>query len=257
MRVTKLFLFLVLSTYLFANDTSSSSLTPNYTFLNLNINYFDWMDKAERDSGKGDFSYVGVEGGAGWDSVEAYGFLNIENPLNPYDEEAPDDLRFSAFGDVDVKIHNNFKLHFQNYALNSDTFYVNDFVVGVGYKFTTDFGLWFRPFVGLHHTYSTYYTGLNGYMGGWLFNYDFKLFGKKCTIFQWHEMEFARQKEFYLDDDGNPTGDGKSWGIIGALSGWLYFTPSVAAGVQYRYAHNKLGYANYQSGVIYTLKYYF
>jgi hypothetical protein len=243
--------------FVFAKSDSNTSLSPNFWYGNVNLNYFDWTKKAEDEGAKGDYSYFGFEGGAGWDRVEAYGFLNIENPLHRYDDATPQDLRFTAFCDVDTEIANNFKLHFQDYAFNSNSYYVNDFVLGFGYKFTTDFGLWFRPFLALHHTYDTYYKGLNGYMTGWLFNYDFKISKYKFTIFQWNEIEFDRKKSFYLSDTGVPVGDGASWGVNGALSFWFHVNKPFTVGVQYRYAKNKLGSQVYKAGTIYTVKYNF
>ena len=244
----RFFIFLLLSVSLQA--------APNYWFGDVNLNYFDWDEHAENETAKGDFSYVGIEGGAGWNSVDAYGFLNIENPTHSYNDEAPRDLRFSAFCDVDVEIKNNFKFHFQDFALNSGSYYVNDFVLGIAYKLDTDFGLWFRPFLAIHHTYDTYYKGLNGYMTGWLFNYDFRMFDYNFSIFQWNEIEFGRDKEFYLDN-GKSVGDGASWGLNGAISFWMHLSKIFTVGVQYRYAKNKLGYKGRQAGTIYTLKYNF
>lgn len=240
-----------------ATETETYSFTPNYSFKNLNINYFDWNHASETESAQGDFSYVGIEGGFGYDNMDFYGFLDIENPTYTYDDDFPHDLRFSALADVDFEIANNWKLHIQDFALNSQSYYVNDFIVGVGYKLNTDFGFWIRPFVGVHHTYDTYYSGVNGYMGGWLLSYDFTLFEYNFNIFQWNEIEFARDKKFYLDADNQPVGDGASWGVNGALSLWLSLTDSFTVGTQYRYADNKLGTQNYLSAIIYTLKYNF
>jgi hypothetical protein len=254
----KLCLFVMLVTQLSANDLNSTTdFTPNYSFVNLNINYLDWNKVSEREAEKGDYVYFGLEGGAGWDDLNFYGFANVENPTHDYNDNKPNNLRFSGLGDIDIEIAHNFKLHFQDFALNGDDFYVNDFVFGVGYKVDTDFGLWFRPFVGFHHTYSSYYNGMNGYMAGWLFNYDFTMFSYKFNIFQWHEMEFCRKKSFYLDDDNQPTGDGASWGVNGAISAWIYLGESLALGTQYRYARNKLGSNTLQSAFIYSMKYYF
>lgn len=67
-------------------------------------------------------------------------------------------------------------------------------------------------------------------------------------ITNWHEMEFARNKRY---------NGGKSNGINGALAFWWNATNHVSAGVQYRYADNKLGDTFYQDAIIYTLKYTF
>jgi len=257
-KITQIYMSIVLiSSLLYAEDSETSSLKPNYTFSNININYFDWSQQSQKDSAKGDFSYLGYEGGAGWNSATIYGFLNIENPTYSYREESPKDLRFTSLVDLDINLKKGLKIHMHNFSLHSESYYVNDFVLGMAYKIDTNFGLWFRPYIGIHHTYDTYYSGINGYMGGWVFNYDFNMFDYKFSLSQWNEIEFDRDENFYLNDEGESIGDGKSWGINGALSLWMHFTKSFTVGTQYRYAKNKLGYTNYQSGMIYTLKYNF
>ena len=253
----KILLMISLLISLNAMDDVNTTFKPNYSFSNINLNYFDWTHYAENSSDKSDFSYLGFEGGVGWNSVDLYGFLNIENPTHTYNENSSDELRFSSLVDLDIEIKNSFKLHIQNFSLNSGSYYVNDFVLGIGYKYRTDYGLWVRPFVGVHHTYDTYYSGFNGYMGGWLLNYDFKLFEQKFSMFQWNEIEFGRDKNFYLNENHQAIGDGASWGLNGAISLWMHFTQNYTTGLQYRYAKNKLGSQNYQSGVIYTIKYNF
>ena len=245
------YLFMISTIGLFANE-----LTPNYSFSNINLNYLNWNQHSEKDSSKGDYSYIGLESGMGWNNVDFYGFINIENPTKSYKNKAPNDLRVSSFFDLDTEIKSGFKFHIQNFITKSDTFYANDFVVGFAYKLDTDFGLWFRPFLGLHQTNDTYYDGLNGYMGGWLFNYNFELLKYKFNIFQWNEIEFERKKSFYLDNN-SPIGDGASWGLNGAISIWIKLNESITNGIQYRYAKNKLGHNNYQSGIVYSIKYSF
>jgi len=116
-----IFLLLSIAFVLHAKEDNNSSIfSPNYSFSNINLNYFDWDNKSEKESGKGDFTYIGFEGGAGWEKVDLYTFLNIENPFDSYNEESPNGLRFSYLVDLDVEIKNNFKLHIQNFALNSD-----------------------------------------------------------------------------------------------------------------------------------------
>jgi len=249
----KSLLYFFLTTLLMAE----SSYSPNFSYGNINVNYLDWSKKSENESYKGDFSYLGFEGGAGWSGAELYGFLNIENPTHSYSDDSPDELRFSSFIDLDIEIKNNFKFHIQNYALNSDPYYVNDFVLGLGYKFQSDFGVWFRPFIGIHYSYDPYYSDLNGYMGGWLFSYDFTILEYKFNLFHWNEIEFGRDKAFYLDDAGTPIGDGESWGLNGAVSLWVELSKHYTIGLQYRYADNKLGSPTYQSAAIYTFKYNF
>jgi hypothetical protein len=250
-----LLIFLTFSLPLLAEK--SSSFTPNYHYENININYLDWSQETQSLESKDDFAYFGIEGGASWDEGDFYGFFNLENPLNSYSEEAPSDLRYSAFADIDINIKNGFKLHLQNYHLHSQSFYVNDFVVGASYKYKSDFGLWVKPFLGLHFTNSTYFDGFNGMMTGWLFSYSFTLFEQNFNLFQWNEIEFARDTKFYKNEDGSLTGDSAKWGLNGALSAWWLINNTFSTGIQYRYADNKLGSADYQSAFVYTARYHF
>jgi len=93
-------------------------------------------------------------------------------------------------------------------------------------------------------------------MTGWVFNYDFKIFNKKFSLFQWNEIEFKRDKTFYKDGEV-PIGDSKSYGLNGDISLWWHINNDITGGLQYRYAKYKLGNAEYQSAFIYTLKYNF
>ena len=252
----KIYLLLLLTfSSIFAQE--KSALTPNYHFENVNINYLDWKETTQQQETKDDFVYIGLEGGASWDEGDFYGFFNLENPFQSYTDEDPKSLRFSTLADIDINIKNNFKIHIQNYHLHSEDFYVNDFVIGASYKYISDFGLWFHPFLGVHFTNDTYYDGYNGFMTGWLFSYNFKLFDQKFNLFQWNEVEFAREKDFYKSDDGSLIGDSASWGLNGAVSFWWLINDTFSTGLQYRYADNKLGSPDYQSAFIYTARYHF
>jgi len=233
--------------------------TPQYTFINVSANYLDWSSATERKSGKADFFYTEIEGGAGWDWGEFYGFFDVENPTKGWHRDPPDDIRLVAKPILDIKLGDSgFYYHLQDYYLKSDTFYVNNLVFpGVAYKLKTDFGLWVRPFIGGHYQNSTFYSGWNGYKAGWVFAWDFDIAGQKFALSNWHEFEFDRDKEHYQLDDGTPTGDGKSWGLDGALALWWHLNKTITTGVQWRYSKYKLGYAGYQQGFIYTLKYNF
>jgi len=232
----------------------SLSAESLYSFANIGINYLDWDSPTQSKTSQKDFGYVSIEGAVGWDWGEFYGNANLENPTKSYTDDS-NSLRYTVFGDFDINIKNGFKIHFQNFHLHSDTFYVNDFVVGGAYKYQSD-GFWIKPFIGLHYTNDTYFDGFNGYMGGWVFNYNFKIFNEKLSLFQWNEIEFGRDKKFY-EDDGVPIGDSKSYGLNGALSFWWDMNDSFTSGIQYRYAKHKLGNYDYQSAIIYTLKYNF
>lgn len=234
----------------------SSLHAANYSFVDTSVNYLNWSNSTEENSLQKDFVYLELEGGAGWDWGEFYGFFDIENPLSSYDDKPANDLRFVAKPIVDIYLKHHFSLHLQNFIFHSKSFYVSNSVAGLSYKYSSG-NFWIIPFLGAHYLKSTYYSGFQGYMAGWNFSYDFKLFNQKLNLFNWNEIEFARAKESYESADGVAIGDAKSYGINGALSLWYKIIPSLSLGVQQRYAKYKLGSPTLQSGQIYSLKYYY
>ena len=150
----------------------------------------------------------------------------------------------------------NWFFHLQDYYLYSKTFFVNNLVPGIAYKYTTDSGFWIRPFIGLHYQQSTFYDGFNGWMAGWVFVYDFWIGEEKFSVSNRHEFEWGRDEEHYLFK-GEPVGDGRSHGVQGALALWWHPLKEITAGVQYRYSNYKLGLDAYATALIYTLKYNF
>jgi hypothetical protein len=237
-----------------------SFLTPNFTYWDTSVNYLDWSSGTEhRAKGKtnfSDFVYVELEGGAGWDWGEFYFFADIENPTKSWDNVPTDDRRVVIKPILDIKLgESDFYFHLQDYFLKSKTFFVNNLVPGIAYKYVNgDF--WIRPFIGPHYQESTFYDGFNGYMAGWTFIYSFKIGEEKFMLSNWHEFEFDRNEEHYLFD-GNPVGDGRSHGVNGALALWWTPIDALTAGVQYRYSNYKLGLDAYATAVIYSLKYNF
>ena len=225
-----------------------------YWFANTQVNYLDWTDKTESDTTQKDFFYLSIEGGAGWKWGEIYSIANIENPNRNYHETSTNNLRYTAFGDFDIKLHDGFRIHFQDFFLHGYTYHVNDFVVGLSYKYRNKQGFWIKPFLGIHRTNDSFYDGWNGYMTGWVFDLPFTIMEQNFSLAQWNEIEFERDKKFYLDNDGAPIGDGSKWGLNGALSLWWYPHRSITFGIQYRYAKHKLGFLSYQSALITTLK---
>ena len=235
----------------------SSMFKPLYKWGNMSFNYLDWTSGTTDRSGKEDFIYLELEGGAGWEWGEFYMFVDWENPGKSWSEPSPDDVRIVAKPILDVKLGDKgWYFHLQNYYLGSDSFYVNNLVPGIAYKFTTENGFWIRPFIGGHYQNSTFYNGWNGWMAGWVFAYDFVIKEQKFTISQWNEFEFDRDEEHYLFN-GEPTGDGKSSGTNGAIAIWWHPHKKFTAGLQWRYANHKLGSISYQTGGIVTLKYNF
>ena len=243
---------------LIAGEAITSALGANYSFSNVSINYLDWTSGTEERSGKADFAYLELEGGAGWDWGEFYFFTDIENPGRGWDNAPPDNSRFVIKPIADVKLGNsNWYFHVQDYLLNEDDFYVNNLVTGIAYKFSGENGSFLRPFFGPHFQNSTFYDGFNGYMAGWVGAYNFSVKGQNLTLSQWHEFEFDRAEEHYKTDDDIRIGDGESHGMNGAVALWWNINKQITTGIQYRYADNKLGSQSYQTGPIYTVKYNF
>lgn len=223
---------------------ASDFLKTTYSFSNLSVNYLDWSKKTENETSRKDFPYIEYEGGSGYKWGETYIFIDVRNPTHTYSENSTHKLSFALKPTVDIKIKNNFALHIQDYDLHSQTYYTNDAVVGFSYKINTKFNFWAKPFLGFHYKTSTYYTGSNGYMLGWLFNYKYKQF----SLFNWHEMTFNRDvKDGYANHVG----------IQGALKFWYNTKQKVSFGVQYRYTFYELGSKSYQWGNIYSVKYNF
>ncbi len=234
--------------------------TPNFTYWDTSVNYLDWSTGTEqRAVGKtnfSDFVYLELEGGAGWDWGEFYFFLDVENPGKSWENTPSNDRRVVVKPILDIKLgETDFYFHLQDYFLKSKTFFVNNLVPGIAYKYSID-NFWIRPFIGPHFQESTFYDGFNGYMAGWTFVYNFKIGEQKFMLSNWHEFEFDRDEEHYLYN-GDPVGDGRSHGINGALAVWWTPIDELTAGVQYRYSNYKLGLDAYATAVIYSLKYNF
>ncbi|WP_136247807.1 outer membrane protein OmpK [Halomonas borealis] len=246
-----------------ADDASTSAFTPQWSFANASINYLDWSDGTEQrtatNAAKGDFFYLELEGGVGFDWGEFYGFYDFENPQNDTAEEDGRDNRRSAakltshlyLGDTPFSLY----LHvydFRDYGYDSEE---QDRVAGLGYRHTFANGLWVKPFIGKAWVESGGggYSGENGYMAGWVLGYDFQAFGEDFSLSNWHEQTFARDDD-YLDDNyvNGPAGE---TGTNGAVGLWWHPADVITTGLQYRYSNNKLGTAGeYQNAMIYTLK---
>lgn len=237
--------------------TSSAALADNWSFANVSLNYLDWSQGTQDRSGKKDFGYVEFEGGMGGNWGDVYGFLDIENPMNDARETDPRDNRRYA-----GKVVGRYNLTsvagapVQLYAHVYDArehngFFTQNRVLGLGTSLT--FGsLTIKPFAGAHNQLDSFGvgSGRNGYMVGYTLLYPFQLFGQSMMASQWHETELAREDKF--------TGAYKSkTGNNGAVALWWTPTKLFTAGIQYRYADQKLGSSGYQNAIIYTTKYNF
>ncbi len=242
-----------------------------YGFADVNINYLDWSSKTERNSGgfKEDFYYLELEGGAGFDWGDFYGFFDMENTFEGNDSQSDGEggrfygnstFRIASKFSVGYNIASNWQAYFQTYYAMGNGFYDSTNVLGLRYKLFTESGFWMTPFLGLNYTRTDSWTGVNGGMLGWVLGYDFNLGSQKLSITNWHETEFERDDNYlgFTDADGNfvPTNAGKV-GHNGAVAIWWHLPKQFALGLQYRYFRNKLGQGGYGDALIYTFKYNF
>ena len=253
MTKRKLFTLSLLSTF------ASAALTAQmlYSYSNVELSYLDWTKNTQAKSSQRDFAYLSLESGARWDWGEFYGIANIENPHKSYSSRAPHNQRYNALADFDLEIKSGFRFHLQDFNIESQAYKLNELVVGLAYKFENSKGDFFRPYIGFNRVDDTYFKDFNGFKGGWTLMYNFSLLEQKLFLFNWNEIDFLRKKSYYQLNDGTLIGDGASYGLNGAASLWWLINKPFTAGLQYRYAKNKLGSSSYQSGMIYTLKYNF
>lgn len=233
-----------------------------YGFANMSVNYLDWSSDTTDRSGKEDFTYLELEGGSGYSWGELYGFADIENLENGFDE-----TRTSIKGSVAWKTGiEELRLYGQLYNTNSAGFTAQNTVTGVSYNFSGD-NWYFNPWVGFHHTITTNsfqfdnsgnqlaaksFSGMNGGMFGWALGYNFNLGEQKFTLSNWHETEFGRKDDYLA-----ASGESDDLSMNGAVALWWNATDAVTTGIQYRYADNKLGQTKLDQAVIYTVKYNF
>lgn len=241
-----------------ATAAFSAQAEYQWGFANVSMNYLDWTPHTTHKSGnsthKDDFAYLELEGGAGFNWGELYGFFDLENAFNSKnDSDAGDNQRYTFkttariyLGDTGFNAYGHV---YGTYSLpgNGGNFHEVNTLYGIGYN--TDFhGLWFKPFAALHYVDQTFYSGNNGYVLGWVAGYDFNLWDEKFSITNWNEIELNRHERY---------GNGGRDGVNGALALWWTPVPSVTTGIQYRYADNKLGEDFYQQAVVYSIKYNF
>lgn len=254
-----------------ASAASAAAYADGWSFLDTSVNYLSWTKAtADRTSKgpfgqKGDFTYLELEGGAGGDWGDFYGFFDVENPANhAYQDGITRDRRTAAkavarfnltkIGDYPVQLYTHV-YDFREYGTN---FYDQNRVVGLGTAYSNG-NFWIKPFLGVHQELKAGSLGaqFNGGMGGWVLGYSFNAFGQPFMITQWHETEFGRKDQYLvMSDSGNVVTAGKT-AQNGAISLWWNPTKHFTTGVSYRYADNKLGVAGLENGFIYTARYNF
>jgi hypothetical protein len=236
------------------------SITPAqaeylYGFSNISANYLDWSDgTSDRASHLQNFSYIELEGGAGFTWGELYGFADLEIP-----DKNSSEVRTSIKGAIDVKTGlAGLNAYGQLYNTNSSGFTAQNSVLGLSYKFSGDWGF-VKPWAGLHHSITTAswmdpagFSGLNGGMAGITAVYNFGVFEQSFTLTTWNEVEFAR-----TDDYTMVSGETDELSLNGAAAIWWNATNHLTTGIQYRYSHNKLGNSGYSNALIYSVKYNF
>ena len=227
-------------------------------FADVGIHYLDWTQRTthrtSEKSHKDDFAYLELEGGAGFSWGEMYGFFDWENPFNARHDEPGSEQRYTFKNTNRIYLADTgFNLYTHVYGTygSPDRRNFHDLMLlyGVGYNLKLD-SFWYKPFIAKRYTDQTYYSGNNGYVFGWVAGYDFSLGGQNFALTNWNEYEFDRKGKY-------AAGNGGTDGLNGAVALWWKAVPSVTAGVQYRYADNKLGESFLQDGIIYSLKYNF
>ncbi|RTZ16065.1 hypothetical protein EJ063_09820 [Vibrio aquaticus] len=233
-----------------------------YGWGDMSVNYLDWSNGTEDRSGgfKNDFMYLELEGGAGFTWGELYGFADLEfQDDNPASKG--DGMAMSTKGSIAVKTGmKELRFYAQTYSTENQGFHARNTVAGLSYNFSGD-NWFFNPWAGFHYTNTSDgawgndqggFAGLNGGMAGWVAGYNFNLGEAKFSISNWHETEFARDDEYLTVN-----GENDDLSYNGAIAAWWHATDSVSTGVQYRYAHNKLGQSQTDNAIIYTVKYNF
>jgi hypothetical protein len=214
-------------------------------FVDVNINHLDWTRGTEEKSHKRDFNYLELEGGGNFNWGELYGFFDLEN----FDKSGSD-MRTAAKGAINAYLFNTaLSVYAQVYNFTMVGFSEQNRVVGLSYSLSGT-SWWFKPWIGFHDVIETFYSGRNGYMGGWTVGYMFKILGQNFMLSDWHEWEFDRNARYAARN-------GASSGINGAASVWWNETHGIALGFQWRYAQNKLGTPGTIGAVISTLRYTF
>ncbi|WP_163577173.1 outer membrane protein OmpK [Halomonas faecis] len=246
-----------------AAHANADAPSPQWSFANVSVNYLDWSSGTERrtadNAAKSDFFYLELEGGLGYEWGEFYGFFDVENPGNDqFDEASGGKDNFRTAGKVTSHLYlgeSPFSVYAHLYDFRDYGYDLReqDQVLGLGYRHTFASGLWFKPFLGAARVQSDGYTGMNGFMAGWVAGYDFTAFGQEFSVTNWHEQTFGRDDDYLAKNYVGGKAD--SVGTNGALSLWWHPHDRITTGVQYRYSDEKLGApGQYQNAMIYTLK---
>jgi len=220
-----------------------------YGFGDMSMNRLYWSDDTRAKAPeKVDFNYLELEGGAQFTWGETYGFFDIENIFKSDAEH----IRSAGKAVLRYYIPGNsgFSIYAHVYDFNSKGFSEENRVIGLGYQFQIPHA-WLKPFLGVHDVTQTYFSGLNGFMGGWVVGYDFKIQSQEFQLTDWHELQFDREPGYAMPNGG-------SVGQNGAAAAWWNISPSpFTVGIQWRYAFNNLGTPGWVNAAIVTFRYGF
>lgn len=215
-------------------------------FADISANYLDWSGGTEQKSSKTDFAYLELEGGAQFDWGELYGFFDAENIGRSDDEKRTAFKTSVSYFLGDSKL----SLYAQVYNFAALGFSEQNRVIGLSYAWGGP-GWWFTPFLGVHDVTQTFFSGINGFMAGWVVGYAFQVHEHKFLLVDWHEYEFERKEAYAAGNGGQRTGHN------GAASLWWNAATKLSLGLQYRYATDKLGTPGAMGALIYSAKYFF
>jgi len=233
---------LLLSLVLFGTDLGAQTL---YSFGNLSLNRLDWNHTPKRP--RRDFSYLELEGGAGYRWGELYGFADLENFDRASDQHSvllKGQLRYYLDGQSGRAGPN---LFLQSKAAQGQGWHEYSQVLGLGYNLKLGQG-WFSPFAGPLYTDTGWgFSGWNGHQLGWAANLPFKIGQQSMMLANWNEIDLARQRHYLPAGAARP-----SWN--GALSLWWKASERWSLGLKYRYARDTLGAAGWTDAWIATLK---
>ncbi len=236
-----------------AGFSTAASADYQYGFGNVSISRLDWTDKTEDRAGKKDFTFLEIEGGAGFDWGEVYGFFDLENPHKNNNEPDNDGRRTAMKGTLRYNLGNTgFNIYGHVYDAQSAELSEQNRLLGLGFNYQNANFFW-KPFLAVNNTESSFddgnfssrLSGFNGYVLGWVLGYGFNLASQNFMLTNWHEYEFDRDSQYA----------GGKTGTNGAAALWWNANEKITLGVQYRYADDKLGSNTYQDGIVYTLKY--
>ncbi len=243
-----------------ASMATTAQADYQYGFANVYADYLNWEHGFEnlrkhyddKNGNRGDHFTIGIEGGAGFDWGELYGFYEYEK-INWASKNRNQAMKVSGHYRL---AGSDFTLYGQVYDINDQKFNnaEQNRVVGIGYLGLQGEGWWFKPWLGYHdlsvdngyQVDNEKIQGNNGGMLGWSAGYSFSVAGQPLMMTNWNEIEFNRNSEY------TKLHGGKS-GLNGAVGLWYDINEKFYTGVQYRYFKNKLGWSEYGDAMIYRI----